>query len=81
MAIYGVALLAACTLIGAILGDLLGYAIGVKANVGGVGIARGAPPTIRSACEEVAQTLGYSVQSTHDRHKARTLLCQPAPRS
>jgi malonate transporter MadL subunit len=39
MVIYGVALLAACTLAGAILGDFLGLAIGVKANVGGVGIA------------------------------------------
>lgn len=39
MVIYGVALLAACTLAGAILGDLLGAAIGVKANVGGVGFA------------------------------------------
>lgn len=39
MIIYGTALLAACHLIGLILGDLLGAAIGVKANVGGVGIA------------------------------------------
>ena len=39
MVIYGVALLAACTLLGAFLGDLLGVALGVKANVGGVGIA------------------------------------------
>ncbi len=39
MTIYGVALLAVCTLLGAILGDLLGQALGVKANVGGVGIA------------------------------------------
>src|ERR1700761_3072392 len=35
-------------------------------------------PTIRSACEEVARTLGYTVESTNDRHKARTLLCQHA---
>lgn len=39
MVIYGVALLALCTVVGAFLGDLLGVAIGVKANVGGVGIA------------------------------------------
>jgi malonate transporter MadL subunit len=39
MTIYGVALLAACTLLGAYLGELLGIALGVKANVGGVGIA------------------------------------------
>ncbi|MBI1359256.1 MAG: malonate transporter subunit MadL [Alphaproteobacteria bacterium] len=39
MTIYGVALLAVCTLLGAYFGDLLGAALGVKANVGGVGIA------------------------------------------
>ena len=39
MIILGVALLAACTLIGVYVGDLLGVALGVKANVGGVGIA------------------------------------------
>ena len=39
MTISGVALLAICTLLGAFLGDLLGVALGVKANVGGVGIA------------------------------------------
>lgn len=39
MTISGVALLAICTLLGAFLGDLLGAALGVKANVGGVGIA------------------------------------------
>ncbi len=39
MIILGVALLATCTLIGVFLGDLLGVALGVKANVGGVGIA------------------------------------------
>ncbi len=39
MTIYGVALLAACTIAGAILGRLLGLAIGIDANVGGVGIA------------------------------------------
>jgi malonate transporter MadL subunit len=35
----GVALLAICTLLGAFLGDLLGAALHVQANVGGVGIA------------------------------------------
>lgn len=39
MVIYGVALLAACYLTGMFLGDLLGVAVGVDANVGGVGIA------------------------------------------
>jgi malonate transporter MadL subunit len=39
MVIYGVALLSACLLAGAFLGDLLGELIGVEANVGGVGIA------------------------------------------
>jgi malonate transporter MadL subunit len=39
MTIFGVALLALCTLVGAFLGDLLGVALHVKANVGGVGIA------------------------------------------
>lgn len=39
MAIYGTALLAACVLIGLFIGDVLGSAIGVKANVGGVGFS------------------------------------------
>src|SRR5260370_41320769 len=39
MIIYGTALLAFCHLTGLLLGDLLGSAIGVKTNVGGVGIA------------------------------------------
>ncbi|GJE38370.1 malonate transporter subunit MadL [Methylobacterium persicinum] len=39
MIVLGVGLLATCTLIGVYLGDLLGIALGVKANVGGVGIA------------------------------------------
>src|SRR5258708_20921829 len=39
MTIYGVALLAICTLLGALLGDVLGMALGVKTNVGGVGIS------------------------------------------
>ena len=39
MIIYGTAILAACHLLGVWIGDLLGVAIGVKANVGGVGIA------------------------------------------
>ncbi|WP_416906817.1 MAG: malonate transporter subunit MadL [Polymorphobacter sp.] len=37
--IWGVALLAACTLIGILLGQLLGNMLGINANVGGVGIA------------------------------------------
>ncbi|MCU0188905.1 malonate transporter subunit MadL [Citrobacter freundii] len=39
MIIYGVGLLALCTLVGVIVGDLLGVLLGVKSNVGGVGIA------------------------------------------
>lgn len=39
MPIMGVALLAACTLAGLFAGDLLGAALGLEANVGGVGIA------------------------------------------
>lgn len=39
MIIYGTALLAACHIAGLFFGDLLGAAIGVKSNVGGVGIA------------------------------------------
>ena len=39
MIIYGVALLCVCLLVGVFLGELLGQIIGVKANVGGVGIS------------------------------------------
>ncbi len=39
MVIYGVALLAACMLVGLFTGEALGVLIGVQANVGGVGIA------------------------------------------
>ena len=39
MIIYGVAILSLSMLAGLFIGDLLGIAIGVKANVGGVGIA------------------------------------------
>ncbi|HEX3485041.1 MAG TPA: malonate transporter subunit MadL [Micropepsaceae bacterium] len=39
MTIFGVALLAICTLLGTFLGDILGVALGAKTNVGGVGIA------------------------------------------
>ncbi len=39
MTIYGTALLAICLLAGQIVGSLLGRAIGIDANVGGVGIA------------------------------------------
>ena len=35
----GVALLAACTIAGNLLGEFLGWKLGVKANVGGVGLA------------------------------------------
>ncbi len=39
MIIYGVGLLSVCLIVGLVLGELLGSLIGVKANVGGVGIA------------------------------------------
>ncbi len=39
MIIYGVALLSACLVVGLYVGEILGSLIGVKANVGGVGIA------------------------------------------
>lgn len=39
MIIYGVALLSACMVAGMLVGEYLGVAIGVEANVGGVGIA------------------------------------------
>ena len=39
MIIYGVALLSGCLVLGMFLGELLGVALGVSANVGGVGIA------------------------------------------
>ncbi len=39
MTISGVALLALCTLLGQVFGELLGALLGVKANVGGVGFA------------------------------------------
>jgi malonate transporter MadL subunit len=39
MIIFGTALLAVCHLLGIFIGDLLGQALGVNTNVGGVGIA------------------------------------------
>lgn len=39
MVIYGVALLAVCSLLGLLVGEALGAVLGVKANVGGVGFA------------------------------------------
>lgn len=39
MPIIGVAMLAACTLAGLLAGDVIGAFLGLKANVGGVGIA------------------------------------------
>jgi len=39
MIIYGVALLAICTLVGISIGQVLGHLLGLPANVGGVGIA------------------------------------------
>ena len=42
MAIYGIALLGICTLVGLFVGKLLGSLFGIDANVGGIGIAPGA---------------------------------------
>jgi malonate transporter MadL subunit len=39
MIIYGTTLLAICQLLGIVCGDLLGRALGMKTNVGGIGIA------------------------------------------
>lgn len=39
MLVYGVALLSACLIAGMLLGEALGVALSVEANVGGVGIA------------------------------------------
>jgi malonate transporter MadL subunit len=39
MTIYGVALLAACYVVGQLIGELLGKMLGIEANVGGVGFA------------------------------------------
>jgi len=39
MAIYGTALLSSCLFVGVLLGNLLGRAVGVPKNIGGVGIA------------------------------------------
>jgi len=39
MVLYGVAALALCMLTGTLVGELLGVAVGVDANVGGVGFA------------------------------------------
>lgn len=39
MAIYGTALLSACLVAGLLVGRLLGWLVGVNANIGGVGIA------------------------------------------
>ncbi|MET7518108.1 malonate transporter subunit MadL [Streptomyces sp. NPDC005480] len=39
MVLYGVAALAACMLAGTLVGELLGDALGVDANIGGVGFA------------------------------------------
>ncbi|MBY6539896.1 malonate transporter subunit MadL [Rhodococcus sp. BP-349] len=39
MVLYGVAALALCMLSGSVIGELLGLALGVDANVGGVGFA------------------------------------------
>lgn len=49
MVIYGVALLAACTLIGTFVGEALGLALGIRADIGGVGFAMIALIAVRAA--------------------------------
>lgn len=39
MVIYGTALLSACLIAGLVVGRALGWAVGVEANIGGVGLA------------------------------------------
>lgn len=39
MAIYGTAILSGCLIVGLLVGRVLGWLVGVKANIGGVGIA------------------------------------------
>lgn len=39
MVLYGVAALALCMVVGTLIGELLGVALGIDANVGGVGFA------------------------------------------
>lgn len=39
MAIYGVAILAGCFVVGMFFGEIIGTLMGVESNVGGVGIA------------------------------------------
>jgi len=39
MVIFGVALLATCMIVGLFIGEVLGFALGIHVNVGGVGIA------------------------------------------
>jgi malonate transporter MadL subunit len=60
MAIFGTALLAACYLLGIYTGELLGIAIGVKANVGGVGIAM----LFLIASQHYLQKKGHMVPAT-----------------
>ncbi len=55
MTIYGVALLAFCTLTGAYVGKLIGALMGIDANVGGVGIAM---LLLLAACYFSEQTRG-----------------------
>ncbi|MBB4008516.1 malonate transporter subunit MadL [Allorhizobium taibaishanense] len=60
MVIFGTALLAACYLIGVMLGEGIAILIGVKANVGGVGIAM----ILLIACIHRMQKLGWYVPET-----------------
>lgn len=59
MIIYGTAILAICHLLGDYLGNLLGIALGVKANVGGVAIAM-----ILLICQRLFGKRGYLPQVT-----------------
>lgn len=60
MVIFGTALLAACYLAGVMIGEGIAILIGVKANVGGVGIAM----ILLIACIHRMQKLGWYVPET-----------------
>ena len=65
MVIYGVALLAFCSLVGLFLGEVLGAVLGVKANVGGVGIAMLLLIGLSSVSQQALRLAGPSESGIH----------------
>lgn len=65
MVIYGVALLAFCSLVGLFLGEVLGAVLGVKANVGGVGIAMLLLIGLSSVSQQTLRLAGPSESGIH----------------